>query len=108
MSFSGTETNPAGMGRKLSWKLSCPVAASMASVRPWKLRRAVMMVLAPPSRRSPQRRATFTAPSLASAPELAKNVFQRVPVEPIWWPPSSVVVESIEESAAASSPRFST
>ena len=47
------------------------------------------------------------APSLASAPELAKKVRQRVPVEPTTWPPSSVVVESIVESAAARRARFS-
>ena len=107
MSLSGTEEKPAGIGRKLSWKRSWPVAASVASVRPWKLWRAVTMSEAPSRFFSPQRRASLMAPSLASAPELAKKVFQRVPVEPISWPPSSVVVESSAESAAASSPRFS-
>ena len=107
MSFRATVTKPSGSGRKLRWNLSWPVAASVASVRPWKLFRAVTMVLAPPSLTSPQRRASLMAPSLASAPELAKKVRQRVPVEPTTWPPSSVVVESIVESAAARRARFS-
>ena len=48
-------------------------ALIMASVRPWKAPSKPMISNAPPRCRLPQRRASFTAPSLASAPELARN-----------------------------------
>ena len=107
MSLRSTEAKPAGSGWKLLWKTSWPVAASVASVRPWKLLWALTMPAAPSSLTSPQRRATLMAPSLASAPELPKNVRQVVPVEPSTWPDSSVTVESRSEMARAASLRFS-
>ena len=69
---------------------------------------AVTMPVAPPSLRSPQRRASLMAPSFASAPEFAKKVLHVWPVTPVTWPSSSVVAPSRRESAAASSLRFST
>ena len=107
MSLSGTDANPGGNGPKLLWNTSWPVAASVASVRPWKLLRAVMMPEAPSRRFSPQRRATLKAPSFDSAPELEKNDFQTEPVEPLMCPSSSVFLERSSERSFASSPRFS-
>ena len=101
MSFRSTEAKPAGIGRKVSWNLSWPVAASVARVRPWKDFFASSLT-------SPQRRASLMAPSLASAPEFAKKVFQVTAAEPMSWPDSSVMRESRVESPLATSPRFST
>ena len=105
-SLSGTSTKPAGSGWKSRWKLSWPVAASVASVRPWKLCRAVTIVLAPPRWVAPQRLASLMAPSFASAPEFAKNVFHVVPVVPVTWPCPSHVDDSRRDRSWASSPRF--
>ena len=108
MSFRSTEAKPAGIGRKVSWNLSWPVAASVARVRPWKDFFALTTPKAPSSLTSPQRRASLMAPSLASAPEFAKKVFQVTAAEPMSWPDSSVMRESRVESPLATSPRFST
>jgi len=45
----------------------------VASVRPWKLFSKVMISWAPPRCTRPHLRASLIAPSLASAPVLAKN-----------------------------------
>ena len=90
-SFWGTAANPSGRGWNASCLAGCAVAASVASVRPWKLpsstttRRAALSCAAcasPPqaaaraaARLRACRRASLMAHSLASAPELAKKVF---------------------------------
>ena len=95
-SLACTARKPTGSGWKGSWSQSCAVAASVSMVRPWKLPLSVMTVWhSGPLCSMAQRRAAFIAHSLASAPELAKNVFQ---------PYSSPARRQI---SWATSPRFS-
>ena len=62
------------------WNASCPVAASVAIVRPWKEPVSVTMVLLPlPYLSNAYLRAVLMAHSLASAPELEKNT-RAIPV----------------------------
>ena len=73
-SLNGTYLNPPGSGSKPWWYFSCAVAVTVASVRPWKPPRIVMMSprsLAPCS--LAHLRASLIADSLASAPELEKK-----------------------------------
>ncbi len=74
------ERNPPGSGWNGSCSQSCAVAASVSIVRPWNPPCSTTIVWqSGPLRSTPQRRATFMAHSLASAPELAKNAFQPCP-----------------------------
>ena len=93
-SFMGVGRKPSGMGSKPEWKAACPVAASVASVRPWKLFTSVTTTDGARSGFCPfeeawrfaRRRASFMAHSLASAPELAKNAFHvlgATPADPL-------------------------
>jgi hypothetical protein len=57
-----------------------PVAASVASVRPWNPPRvATIPVACSPRLARPQRLATLMAASLASAPELERNTLASPP-----------------------------
>src|SRR3990172_4356494 len=75
--LNSTWTKPGVRGGKASWYLGWPVAATMARVRPWKELRAVMTSWAPPSFSLPYFRASFTIPSLASAPLLQKKALAK-------------------------------
>ena len=66
-------------GRKSRWKPSWPVAARVVRVRPWKELIKVTIWEAPLF--SPYLRATLTAHSLASAPELQKKA---LPMPAAW------------------------
>jgi hypothetical protein len=66
----GDVAEAVGIGKKGSCLAGCPVAASAANVRPWKLPNALTTACRP---RPPNLRASFRAVSLASAPLLQKN-----------------------------------
>jgi hypothetical protein len=56
------------------WNCSCPVAASVVTVRPWKELLSVIIVLRPlPYLSKLYFLASFIMPSLASPPPLAKK-----------------------------------
>ena len=65
---------PSVKGKKYLWNTSCPVAARVVMVRPWKERFSVMTVPLPSPYLSKEYfRASLMMPSLPSAPELAKK-----------------------------------
>ena len=68
---------PSGIGWNGSCFVGWPVAASVASVRPWKLPSALTTVWRP---RPPCLRASLMAHSFASAPELVKKICPSWPV----------------------------
>ena len=66
--------NPGTSGSKPWWYFSCPVAATVAKVRPWnELRVATNSTRSEEIRSFAYFRASFSAASLASAPEFEKN-----------------------------------
>ena len=76
MSFAGQYLKPGVNGPNTVWKLSCPVAASVVIVLPWKEFTSVIIVLLPSPYLSYEYfLANLIAPSFASAPELPKNTF---------------------------------
>ncbi len=70
-SLNATWTKPGSSGSKPCLILSCPVAVSVAIVRPWKEFFAVMISKRPES--CPALRASLISASLASAPLLQKK-----------------------------------
>ena len=77
MSPHATWWKPSGIGWNGSCFVGWPVAASDASVRPWKLPSALTTTWRP---RPPCLRASLMAHSLASAPEFVKNTWPSWPV----------------------------
>ncbi|MGY3110925.1 hypothetical protein ACVWW7_007552 [Bradyrhizobium sp. LM6.9] len=75
MSLSFAFLKPATFGSNSGSKAFLPEADIVASVRPWKPPSKLMISNAPPLCRLPYLRASLIAPSLASAPELAKNTW---------------------------------
>ncbi len=66
--------NPVGFGPKPCAYFAWPPAVTVNSVRPWKAFSVeITRSLCAPKRSCAQRRASFSAASLASAPELQKN-----------------------------------
>ena len=66
--------NPSVKGKKYWWNTSCPVAARVVTVRPWKdLFRVITVPRPSPYLSKEYFRASLMRPSLLSAPELAKK-----------------------------------
>src|SRR4030043_255191 len=73
-SSKGTYLNPGIRGEYPLWYFSCAVAVNVARVLPWKERSMVMTSYrSPPIFSLENLRASFNAPSFASAPLLQKN-----------------------------------
>src|SRR6266403_3805780 len=68
---------PDTLGSNSGSKAFLPDADIVASVRPWKPPSKVMISWAPERCVAPYLRASLIAPSLASAPELAKNTWPK-------------------------------
>jgi hypothetical protein len=79
--LNGAWAKPGTAGGKIRPKPGLPLAAIIASVRPWKLPPKLSTVLAPPLCRWPHLRASLTAASLASAPLVAMKQRSR-PLRP--------------------------
>ena len=69
--------NPVTLGSNSGSNAFLPDADMVASVRPWKPPTKVMISCAPPLYSVPNLRASLIAPSLASAPEFAKNTWSK-------------------------------
>src|ERR1700681_1263989 len=68
---------PDTLGSNSGSKAFLPDADIVARVRPWKPPSKVMISYAPFLCKAPYLRASFMAPSLASAPELVKNTWSK-------------------------------
>ncbi|MNY40413.1 hypothetical protein D3C86_1751560 [compost metagenome] len=76
-SFSSALGKPGTCGAKMVSQPALPDALMVASVRPWKLWSMVMISYAPFLCLRPHLRASLMAPSLASAPLLAKKTLSK-------------------------------